>query len=674
MNLSYEEDHAARVEEYAYDAIVIGAGAAGIAAARELTSSGLQRVVVLEARRRVGGRAHTSDELGCGVALDHGAQWIHGLSKRHPMVELATTVGVAVSPMAGSRSMDRHSDGQNIDSEHIQKANQAFIKLKSGVRSYSQKSRVRDCSWSDAVVVNNAADSLQDACAKLLGGQESLELSRSLLHQRIYASLENYEGALIDNWSALHYDEGSCLPGGNGDVSGGYGALIVKHACNLEVKFDRSVTDIIYPKANDENVFVRCNVEEDQRSGQENYSAPVCIVTLPLGVLRDGNVSFSPPLPANKQVAIARLGVGLMDKIELLWDRRWWPSNVGSLRIASLDSTPTYHPWPWFLEPPESRNHPLGWAVLVCFVTGNFAKEIESMDDHIVGATCARALGRAFSCEVPQPKALHVTRWGQDPCSRGAWTFIAAHSSIDDVSALAEPIGMNGCVGFAGEHTCDGSSSGLDIGTVHGAWLSGIRVAKALLERCQCKFNPPSRMQDDTNDSSLRHLPRQSWRSHYRHCTDSVIPHVDGYIEGARIIVTSDPAEVADEFKVDPDESLNINAAQQCCGKHGRIVSRSRWGWLEVSFDDRTEPRWFTPFCLWVVEPPLGRSWRTSHRHTTDTVIPVIDGYTVGAQVIVTSEASDVAEEFAIDPDESPHVSAAQLCCGKHGRIVDRSE
>merc|ERR1740121_3346268 len=87
-------------EEERCDAVVLGAGAAGIAAARELRRAGLERVVVLEARGRVGGRVHASDELGCGVALDHGGQWIHGHSRENPMSQLAAALGVDTSRQA----------------------------------------------------------------------------------------------------------------------------------------------------------------------------------------------------------------------------------------------------------------------------------------------------------------------------------------------------------------------------------------------------------------------------------------------------------------------------------------------------------------------------------------------------------------------------------------------
>merc|ERR1712050_639786 len=106
------------------------------------------------------------------------------------------------------------------------------------------------------------------------------------------------------------------------------------------------------------------------------------------------------------------------------------------------------------------------------------------------------------------------------------------------------------------------------------------------------------------------------WRSDYRHTTDTVIPSFDGYAKGVQVVVTNSAEEVVAEFQVDPDESSNITAAQNRCGKQGTIAGRSDWGWLKVNFEDGTQSHWFTPFCLWILR------WRTVYRHKIDTVIP----------------------------------------------------
>ena len=70
-----------------------------------------------------------------------------------------------------------------------------------------------------------------------------------------------------------------------------------------------------------------------------------------------------------------------------------------------------------------------------------------------------------------------------------------------------------------------------------------------------------------------------------------------------KVQVTEDPAEIAEEFAVDPDERRCTAAAQLSCSKVGVIVARSQWGWLRVKFNDGSQSRWFTPFCLWLLSP-----------------------------------------------------------------------
>jgi len=566
------------------DAIVVGGGAAGIASARELEAGGLQHVLVLEARFRLGGRAHSSDELGCGVPLDHGAQWIHGYSSTHPMVEVAESQGTAHSRMAGGRGQDALSDGREVSSSLHRAAGQAFRHLRSQVTKGLAKCNMDDCSWIEAI--------------QLSGGMTPLSPeAKAVLNTQIYMSCENYEGAQLDHWSARNWDMATCLGGGNGDVEGGYGDLLAKSGQNLQVRFGRCVKLIQYPDAahgypSNGLVTVHCATLGSESDSGETYCAPCCIVTLPLGVLQGGGVRFQPQLPTCKLNAINKLGVAMMDKVELLWTKRWWPTEVSFLSIASLQSTPTFHPWPWFYEPSSMRKHPLGYAVLVCYVTGQFAAHIEAMEDAEVVAECVAALSAAFPSQaVTAPVEAHITRWGLDKFSCGSWTYFAVGSSPADAKALGEPMGAKGCVTFAGEHTCDGSIDGLDMGTVHGAWLSGAHAAQHLL----------GRFRNEGAEAESLALGHKKWRSQYRHCTDDVIPEIDGYSRGTLVQVTSCGSEIAEELQVDPDEAELVPIAQQYCGKRGSITHRSCWGWLRVEFDDGSPARWWTPYCLWVL-------------------------------------------------------------------------
>ena len=127
----------------------------------------------------------------------------------------------------------------------------------------------------------------------------------------------------------------------------------------------------------------------------------------------------------------------------------------------------------------QSRH--LGHPVLACFLQGHKSREMERMPDEVVIGEVMQVLRVMFGAEVQEPLAHYVTRWGSDPHAGGSWTFHAPHSGIDDCSILAEPCGRYEGdlerVRFAGEHT-----TADDVGTVHGAWLSGEREAIAILQ------------------------------------------------------------------------------------------------------------------------------------------------------------------------------------------------
>eukprot|EP01062_Namystynia_karyoxenos_P044156 TRINITY_DN32426_c0_g1_i1.p1 TRINITY_DN32426_c0_g1~~TRINITY_DN32426_c0_g1_i1.p1 ORF type:complete len:516 (+),score=116.03 TRINITY_DN32426_c0_g1_i1:67-1548(+) len=462
------------------DAVVVGGGAAGIAAARHFAAL-RHSCVVLEARGRAGGRAHCSDELGCGIPLDHGAQWIHGTSPDHPMLKLARGLGIkqARRPSGGCCAITVMSDGRPALPADSEAARAAYSRAMAAAREACNFGV--DKSYADALGARDAA-STPAAFARFLPQPVNPDQA-ALLNDRIYHHCENYEGARLDRWSVQEGGRATCLPGPNSSLEGGYGGLVAALARGLDMRLGHRVAEVRSDGASG-GVAVRCVVSADSEQGGEReltFEASCCVVAVPLGVLRSGSVRFVPQLPPRQLSAIAALGISVMDKVELRWEKRWWPPEVGCITVASHESTPVRHPWPWFLQPIA----PGAQAVLVCFVTGQFAEEVEGMADADVAAACAAALRRAMpACEVPEPAGVHVTRWLRDPYSQGSWTYYQAGSSPDDVTALRQPVGSTGCVAFAGEHTCDGSVGGLDIGTVHGAWRSGELAAEGLVRRC----------------------------------------------------------------------------------------------------------------------------------------------------------------------------------------------
>jgi N1-acetylpolyamine oxidase len=282
--------------------------------------------------------------------------------------------------------------------------------------------------------------------------------------------------------------------------------------------------------------LVRLGVEVKQIRWNENpitietnvgtYTANQVVCSIPLGVLQHAQKQslsgarplFAPQLPSDKENAIANLGFGTLDKIFLVFDRPWWKEEpyrstyrdgvvkrpLGSegdeegVSAFNKDAPPdsfmgfttelpglainrdgTTSSGPRTLNT-INLHHLTGFPVLSTFVSCANASYIESLTDAQAAGIVHRALSEWFGIEVPQPKAVHVTRWAGDPYSRGSYShLITGRSEPKDREVFQQPIrnGNAGVLSFAGEHT-----SRNHFATAHGALLSGWREADALLK------------------------------------------------------------------------------------------------------------------------------------------------------------------------------------------------
>ena len=192
------------------------------------------------------------------------------------------------------------------------------------------------------------------------------------------------------------------------------------------------------------------------------FAADRAIITLPLGVLKSGQVEFSPPLPTKKIDALRRLGMGVLDKLILRFPACFWPRESEWLEHAGERTGE----WALFF---NLFKH-IGQPVLVAFNSGRFARALEEAPDHQIVEQCLAVLRTMFGPAVPSPESWLVTRWASDPFSLGSYTYVPAGGSGADMDALAEPVG--GRLHFAGEAT-----SRAQYATVQGAFFSGFRAA-----------------------------------------------------------------------------------------------------------------------------------------------------------------------------------------------------
>jgi len=420
--------------------LVIGAGAAGLAAARRLHSHGI-RVIVLEGRDRIGGRIWTDDSLG--LPVDLGASWIHGI-EGNPIYELARQSGIP------TRRTDFESVGLFYEGEELRADEYAQI---------------------DAIV-QAISTRLEGARAHADGGRsvgEALDvllsesLTRAAISQRVRSAviwslhslitLEMGEDPRNLSLSAWNADE--AFPGDNVLFPGGYRQIIERLAEGVDVRLGQTVLQI---RSHAGGVTVTTE------GGQ--FDADRAIVTLPLGVLQSGVVEFVPALSQTKRTAIQRLAMGTLNKVVLQFPTPFWPTELHSFGAVSCAED----------EPVEFWNMAMhtGLPVLMALVGGETARRLEQWDDPAVTTFILDHLREMFRDAIPEPSAFVVTRWRADRFAFGSYAHIPPGASMADHDALAEPAGER--VFFAGEATHRAYP-----GTVHGAFLSGLREADRIL-------------------------------------------------------------------------------------------------------------------------------------------------------------------------------------------------
>lgn len=413
------------------DVIVIGAGIAGLAAARGLVSKGCS-VVVVEARDRTGGRIHTRD------GFDVGAHWIHG-TEGNPLTNLARREGLPTYFVGGDSTYTGGWDRIVFPGHADEEKDRSIVVADMLMDALDAARGVPDRSLHDAV----------EAVLPTLP-LDAADAARARWHLNLLVR----EDCATDSsrLSARHWDEGFEVYGyGDSILLDGFQAITDRLAAGLDIRLGTVVRRIEHDADG-----VRLLTDRGE------FRARQAVVTLPLGVLKAGAVEFDPPLPEAKRAAIERLGFGTLAKVGLEFDRVFWPPTVyvfgldgGSgdgatvaVSKAAIDGTP----------------------LLVLLAGGALGRQVEALGD---ADACAWALGqvrRAFGDSIPAPVAVHRTGWSRDPFALGSYSFIAVGASTADMATLAAPVDDR--LFFAGEAT-----NPTQWAVAHGAYVSGLREA-----------------------------------------------------------------------------------------------------------------------------------------------------------------------------------------------------
>ena len=320
---------------------VIGAGAAGIGAARQLVDAGLE-VVVYEARDRIGGRVRTDTSLG--VPVDLGGSWIDGIDG-NPMTTIADGVGAPRIPTDYDPTVTYDVEGNPIP----------------------------DTFWATPTrTVNGAARKgleIQEAIDDELADRTK-EYSDKF-NFAVVATFEHEYAADVEDLSADAPHEGDYFGGGDVQLPNGYLELLDALTDDIDLRLSSPVDEIVW---GDTGVVLHI-------AGQEVLADHV-VITLPLGVLKTKGVIFSPPLPPDKQGAIDRFGMGLLDKVVLEFPYAFWDQDVDYFGYIAEDRGE----WAQWYDLEAVTGKP----IVVCFHAASVADKVEALsDDEIVAEAMA---------------------------------------------------------------------------------------------------------------------------------------------------------------------------------------------------------------------------------------------------------------------------------------------
>jgi polyamine oxidase len=424
--------------------IVVGAGVAGLTAARALRLAGVE-VVVLEAKDRVGGRTHTVDVAG--AAADLGAAWVHP-GYRSPLWPILKAAGATLAP-AKVTEMYR---------------NASFFDLPAG--AFAGPALTKE--FQDAL--SRFDTQVGALAASRLGAILTLEQGIARLMPDVSPLVRNTMGRFLASFDGSSADQvglaafadfylDQALRERDKFPSGGYRSLVGFLASGLDIRLSTPVQAIHDTGAGIEVL-----------AGEEVHRASHVIVTVPLGVLKANAVRFMPALTADKQRAIQTIGFGVFEKVALGYDRVFWaPSPSGGYAIADVAADQ----WLSLLDLDRWQQRP----ALVAVTTGRHALSVLRVSPQDRAAQVAAIVKAAFGRDTPDPVSFAASDWHGDPYTRGCYSNVPRNADgrefVSAIVALSRPQGR---VLFAGEAT-----SVEHLAIVDGAFESGVREAKRLL-------------------------------------------------------------------------------------------------------------------------------------------------------------------------------------------------
>ncbi len=418
--------------------VVIGAGLSGLAAAQELYRRG-HEVIVVEARERIGGRIWTSTQWA-DMPLDFGATWIHG-PQGNPLTDLAEQINAKRLTTRYDRAVTYNTSGNPL--------------------SEAEKVRMEDLRTQVFKALKEAQDKDDDASIRQVikpiinQFDESSEAYRFINFILSGVIEQEYSGS-AENLSAQWYDSSQSFEGDDVLFAQGFQVIPEFLAQGLQIELGQVVKEIQWQRSPARII-----------TQKTEFIADHVVVTLPLGVLQANSVRFSPELPRSKQNAIAKLGMGVLNKCYLRFPDVFWSADADWVEYVSA----RHGEWTEWVSFKQAANMP----ILLGFNAADRGRAIEAWSDEQIVASAMQTLRIIYGASIPEPIDYQMTRWASDPFSLGSYSYNPVGAVPKMRQALAAPLAKS--VFFAGE-----ASNKDYFGTAHGAYLSGLRAAQEILK------------------------------------------------------------------------------------------------------------------------------------------------------------------------------------------------
>ena len=446
------------------DVLILGAGIAGITAARTLQVNGIDNFLVLEATSQVGGRIRADPDTG----VELGASWIHGIDPHakslHPLWREWMNCNDGYGPN-GSPTPDITSvydaDGKEINIDmyntELDNLSTALEKIEQEVSTLpddvSMRKKLNDKGWMPKTQLQNFTEWYSvDFCVATTPGN----LSAKLFHTSAYS---DFLGTPNTD------DVGDYLVT---DVKG-YNFIV---ECMADQFMDNIALNSPVTKIETPENCVCATVKDGTR-----YCGYYSMLTFSIGVLQGAikNNSLHPPLPSAKVNAITNVSVVHYARIYLTFNETFWNETDDYQQIIGHASG-NRGEYPVFM---FDRNRP---TVITVDVTEDLALEVENQTNCTSTTENIMKILRIIYINkyIPDPVDCVISNWSIDPYFRGSWTAFGVGTPTDIIDQLLTPVNR---LYFAGE-----SLNRSHYGYTHGAYGSGAHVANNIISKMKCKL------------------------------------------------------------------------------------------------------------------------------------------------------------------------------------------